>query len=355
MKKYKYEKYFTFEGHRYKVVGDTLDEVCEKKAKKLEELKTKSTILSPATTVDQWAEVAFKTYKSHVKGLKEMKLRYYKYVSPVIGFIPISKVRAIQCQNILNECRNMSFSHVTKLRAEIKFLFSSAKDNQLIITDPTTRLTLPEYEKGVRRALTDNERKHIYKVAEEYEPFLFFVIMLETGARPSEVMNLTAEDIDHENRLLHIRGTKTPNSDRFVPIPSTLYDKIKNVGHFTYIVHTSTGRQHDKDSYRHLRDRLYRELNLSMGAKTYRNALVPPLPLAEDFTPYCLRHTYCSDLCRAGVDIRTAQKLMGHANISITADIYTHTNIDEIKKAGELWENYWTVTTPPATPRRKNA
>ena len=125
MKKYKYERYFTFENHRYKVVGDTLDEVCEKKAKKLEELKKKSTILSPSTTVDQWAEIAFKTYKSHVKGLKEMKLRYYKYVSPVIGFIPISKVRAIQCQNILNECNNMSFSHVTKLRMEIKFLFSS--------------------------------------------------------------------------------------------------------------------------------------------------------------------------------------------------------------------------------------
>ena len=40
----------------------------------------------------------------------------------------------------------------------------------------------------------------------------------------------------------------------------------------------------------------------------------------DDFVPYDLRHTYCTDLARAGVDIRTAQKLMGHANISVTAD-----------------------------------
>lgn len=80
-----------------------------------------------------------------------------------------------------------------------------------------------------------------------------------------------------------------------------------------------------------------------MGAKIYRNALIPPMPLAGDFTPYCLRHTYCTDLCRAGVDIRTAQRLMGHANISITADIYTHVDVNEIMKAGELLNQYLKV------------
>ena len=72
-----------------------------------------------------------------------------------------------------------------------------------------------------------------------------------------------------------------------------------------------------------------------MGCKTYRNALIPPYLLADDFVPYCLRHTYCTDLCKADVDVRTAQKLMGHANISITADIYTHVDLGDIKKAAE--------------------
>lgn len=354
MKEYTFTKDFTYEGKRYKVRGNSLEEVIEKKIKKLKELEKNTVILTPHTTVDQWAEEAFKVYKSHVKGLPEMKMRYNKYISPVIGSMPISKVRAVQCQEILNECSGMSFSHLTKLRQEIKFLFSSAMDNQLIDSDPAARLVLPENLKGSRRSITDHERTHLQKVFDQYEPFLFFRIMLETGARPSEVMELIGRDIDHKEKLLHIRGTKTVNSDRYVPIPAALYELIKDVSPFDPIVHTLTGKKHDRDSYRRLRERLYRELNISMGANVVRNQIVPPYPLAEDFTPYCLRHTFCTDLCKSGVDVRTAQRLMGHANISITADIYTHVDMKEIKKAGEKMEIYWTAlsraTTPATTP-----
>lgn len=340
MKEYKYQKYFTYEGHRYKVVGNTLEEVLEKKIKKIEELKSNSVILSPGTTVDQWSNIAYDTYKSHVKGLPEMKLRYKKYISPVIGFLPISKVKPVQLQNILNDCSGMSFSHLSKMRMEIRFLFSSALDNQLIKSDPAKKLIIPQYTKGKRRTITDYESEVLYKVVEVYKPFLFFRIMLETGSRPSEVMELEGRDIDHKNRLLHIRGTKTVNSDRYVPIPEGLYSLIKDIKGFDPIICTSTGKKFDKEGYRRLRDRLKREMNIAMGCKLYRNQLIPPYPLAEDFTPYCLRHTYCTNLCKAGVDVRTAQRLMGHANIGITADIYTHVDKDEIMKAGELIQIY---------------
>ena len=86
-----------------------------------------------------------------------------------------------------------------------------------------------------------------------------------------------------------------------------------------------------------------------MGCKTYRNALIPPYPLADDFVPYCLRHTYCTDLCKAKIDVRTAQRLMGHANISITADIYTHVDFDDIQEAGEKLNLYLTSQKSPAS------
>lgn len=350
MKEYKHTKTFTFDGHRYVVRADSIEELYEKKAKKIQDLKSKSVILSPRTTVDEWSKVAFDTYKSKVKDLPNIKKRYEKYVSPLIGHLPVSRVRSIQCQAVLNQCEGMSFSHVTKLRQEVKFLFASALDNKLIIEDPTTRLVLPNYLKGNRRSITDHERKHLYAVYAKYRPFLLFIVMLETGCRPTEASNLIGKDIDHENRLLHIRGTKTVNSDRFVPIPERLYEDIKDTAPFDYICH------HTESSYRRLRERLYREMNISMGAKTYRNELIPPLPLAEDFTPYCLRHTYCTDLCKASIDVRTAQKLMGHANISITADIYTHVDRHEIMKAAELIQAFQNATvTPSVTPTRKNA
>lgn len=50
----------------------------------------------------------------------------------------------------------------------------------------------------------------------------------------------------------------------------------------------------------------------------------------EDLTAYCLRHTYCTNLQKQGVDIRTAQYLMGHSSIQMTAKIYTHIGIEQL-------------------------
>ncbi len=51
--------------------------------------------------------------------------------------------------------------------------------------------------------------------------------------------------------------------------------------------------------------------------------------------PHICRHTYCSQLAAAGVPPKVLQVLMGHANISTTIGVYTHTNIDDIRAAVE--------------------
>lgn len=73
-----------------------------------------------------------------------------------------------------------------------------------------------------------------------------------------------------------------------------------------------------------------------MGCQVYRNQLLEPLPLAEDFRPYLFRHTYCTNLQKKGVDVRTAQALMGHADITETANIYTHSDNSLIVQAAEI-------------------
>ncbi|WP_281692945.1 tyrosine-type recombinase/integrase [Agathobaculum desmolans] len=49
---------------------------------------------------------------------------------------------------------------------------------------------------------------------------------------------------------------------------------------------------------------------------------------------YDLRHTYCTDLERAGVPINVAAKLMGHSSVKVTERIYTHTGEDMLQRAG---------------------
>lgn len=349
--KYNYRTSFFYQGKRYEVRANTLEELYEKKAKKKKQVVENVIIYNSRTTVDQWADEAFDTYKAKVQGLRDIKCRYKKYVSPVIGRKALGDVRAVECQNILNSCKGMSYSHCKSLKQEISFLFQTAVENRLIPFSPAVRLSLPEYTRGYRRSITDHERKHLLAVYEKDPAYLLFIVILKCGCRPEEAIGLIGRDIDHDKHLLHIRGTKTKNSDRFVPIPSDLYAAIKHTKPFEPVCVNRKGNKHSESSYKRLCAHLKRDMNISMGCKVYRNALVPPLPLADDFVPYCLRHTYCTDLCKAGVDIRTAQRLMGHANISITADIYTHVDMDDIERAGDLIEQYAQTKMPRKMPR----
>lgn len=338
--KYKYRTTFTYNGKRYDVAANTLEELYEKKALKKKDLEENVIIYDKHISVDEWANKAFDTYKNGVKGLADIKARYRKYVSPHIGQKPIGSIKAVECQTIINNCAGMSFSHCNKLKQELSFIFERAVENQIIQFNPAKKLRMPEYEKGTRRSITDNERKHFMACYEKDSAYLLFFIILKCGCRPEEAINLIGRDIDREKKLLHIRGTKTKNSDRYVPIPDALFGIIEGTKPFEPLSPNRDGKKHTESSYNRLCAHLKRDMNLSMGCKTYRNALIPPFPLADDFVPYCLRHTYCTDLCKAGIDVRIAQKLMGHANISVTADIYTHADMDDIQKAGEKLNLY---------------
>lgn len=337
---YNYRISFTYLGKRYWVKGNTVEEVYTRKANKLRDLKENIIIYDSKISVDVWADKVFETYKQDKKSLYDIKNRYQKYVSPYIGHKSIGSIKAVECQTILNKCSGMSYSHCNKLKQELSFIFEMAVDNQMIPFNPAKKLRLPEYSKGERRSITDNERKHLIAVYQKDPSYLLFILILKCGCRPEEAINLIGRDIDTKTRLLHIRGTKTKNSDRYVPIPDDLFSVIRKTKPFEPISPNRYGNKHTESSYNRLVAHLRRDMNISMGCKTYRNALIPPLLLADDFVPYCLRHTYCTDLCKAGVDLRTAQRLMGHANISITADIYTHVDLDDIKKAGEIINQY---------------
>ncbi len=164
---YNYDMSFTYQGKRYRIRANTLEELYTKKANKLRDLKENVITYDSNVTVDLWATKAFDTYKYNVQGLEMIKTRYKTYVSPFIGTKPIGTIRSAECQSILNSCSGMSFSHVSKLRQELAFIFESAVDNQMIPLNPAKKLKLPEYVKGSRRSITDTERKHLYACIRE--------------------------------------------------------------------------------------------------------------------------------------------------------------------------------------------
>lgn len=340
MKKYDHVKSFTFDGKRYKVRGDSEKDVIIKMANKIRDLEEGKVVVSNTMKVREWAAKAVETYKTNQAEITQKKYiqRMNHCILEHIGDMQLKQVKPLHCQNVLNLQAGNSKRQINEVHQTLNFIFKTAVSNELILKNPAEKITKPAGTKTCRRSITDNERYYLLKVCESDDRFVLFLLMLYCGCRPSEACEAKGMDIKvlEGQPVLHVRGTKTEKSDRFVPIPNALYQKIKTTPKFGYIAPNQAGKKHDASSYRRITKSLYREMNITMGCRVYRNQLIPPLPLAEDFVPYDLRHTYCTDLQKKKVDLRTAQYLMGHSDISLTANIYTHADNSTILEAAKL-------------------
>ena len=283
MKEYNYvRKTARYNGKKYEATGKTELEAMTKLAEKLAAAKRGEESIGGGMTVNAWFEQWFTAYKEP-KGLTPKSLGMYRekyngYIRPRIGHLKLREIKDIHLQKILNEQAGMSFSHVQKLRQVMQSLFKRARQSRLIPYDPAELLELPQTTKGTRRSVTEEERSAILAVAEGHKAGLWILTLLYTGMRPGETVGLMWSDVDFE---------------------------------------------HNENSMRRLWTGFRRDLDIYMGAEVYRNKIIKSV-VADDLTPYCLRHTFCMDLQRAGVSLNVAKELMGHSDIQTTANIYTH-------------------------------
>lgn len=238
--------------------------------------------------------------------------------------------------------------------------FGAAKSNHLIETDPTENIKKPKGHKESYRSITDEERECILSVAKTHRGGTWVLTMLYCGLRPHETSLIKGKHVKDES--LHIPGTKSENADRIVPIPSVL--NLPKVGDDEYFFTDFYGNKLSDSSRTRLWNSFKRQMNIEMGSEVYRNQLIPenlkevkkgakPIyKVADDLVPYCLRHTYCTDLQTAGVPINVAKELMGHSDISLTANIYTDFSKKSFDSARDAIEKYHKTPTPTPTSER---
>lgn len=338
MKEYKHRIRFTYNGKRYSVYGDTLKEVYEKKANKLLALKEEPS--GSDMTLSMWSEKCFPLYKVGVtdKTYRMVRDRTRREILDHIGSRRLSAITPEVCQYVLNLQQGRSKSYIDKVHNDLRFLMSRAVVDGLITKDPTLHLIKPKGTYTPRRALTEEERTIVEAVIPTDRRYYLFGLMLWCGCRPSEASECKGSDIVKVDGvyMIHVRGRKTALADRFVPIPEELFALIKKVPKSEFLASNTNGLPFTENTRPNLWKSFWRACNRKAGCTTYRNKLLPPYPFPEDLSPYCLRHEYCTNLARLGVDIRTAQKLMGHSTIALTADIYTHVETSALKAAAEL-------------------
>lgn len=334
----RYTRTFVYKGHRYYAYGNTVEEAIAARERKRIAVE-QGDHTRCGVTLREWTQAAIETYKANVSDARreEIAMRLNKHLLSDLGSYALDKITPFQLQAVMNRQKGMSKSHIAKLSQDMFFVFDCARKNGMIQNNPAADLVRPQGTANKRRAITPFEREHLEKVLPSDDRFVFFSLMLYCGCRPSEAANVRYEDVIEKNgvHFLHIRGTKTANSDRLVPIPEEVYPIIVKRDSRGFCAVTAAGTKHNRSSYLRMVSSLKRALNISMGAKLYRNEIVEPV-LADDFVPYLLRHTYCTDLKKKGIDVRIAKELMGHADIRTTANIYDHGDDETLMLAAEL-------------------
>lgn len=334
-----------YNGKKYEATGKTELEAMTKLAEKLAAAKRGEELISGSMTVDAWYKQWMTIYKKP-KGLTAKSLamydeKYRNHIKPRIGNMKLKDVKDVHLQKIMNAQAGMSTSHCKKVRMVLQEMFKRARQSRLIVYDPAELLELPTSTQGERRSITEEERSAILAVAETHPAGLWILTLLYTGMRPGETAALNWADVDFERNEIHvhtalesgaktIKGPKTDSGVRDIPIHAALLPKLaaarKKPNIPVFPKADGVRRTDDATMYRRWKSFL-RAMDIHMGATVYRNQIVES-KLADDLTPYCLRHTFCTDLQRAGVPLNVAKELMGHSDVSITANIYTHKDSD---------------------------
>lgn len=311
---------------------------------------------APDITVAEWVDAYLAAYRVGVNPLhKASDDVAYNRLKKALGGMELRNVREIDLQGALNEITGMAYSTVTKYRQAIQRVFKKAYKNKLIAYDPSEDLTMPASTRGTHRALTMDEVRLITANWDKAGASgLWMMLMLYAGLRRGEMMGLSWDAIDMNARTLTVRRVgiiqhnqiiiedraKTAAGLRMIPLPSPLYNALDSVpeakrsGLVCRTQHgeplTETAVRRGLEHFCAVMARVQAGERLNQGGRR-TDLEEAPTGAAFAFRLHDLRHTYCTLLYSAGVDVKTAAYLMGHSDITVTMRIYTH--LSEERKA----------------------
>lgn len=328
--------------------------------RKRDEYKARHTAgvkLNPNMTVREWVEICKATYRGNINEayLKNDDAPYSRLVKD-LGKMRLVDILEIHLQKSLDKISGMSFSTVSKYYYTVKRVFKKAKKNKLILEDPSEDLRMPHSTRGTHRAL---ERWEIELIFAHWNDTgvrfgLPILLMLLCGLRRGEVIGLSWQNVNLEAKTILVcdvaviksnqskieHRTKTDAGVRVLPICQTLYDALsaipneKRTGLVCLSANgkplTESGFYRGMESFEKAITRIANgELPIQTGKRNDLNKSIKATEEGQnritlDFLPHDLRHTYATALYDAGVPVKAAQYFLGHSDIRITLELYTH-------------------------------
>lgn len=246
------------------------------------------------------------------------------------------------------------YSTIHTVRGVVRPAFQMAVDDDLIRKNPFgfQLATVVVNDSVTREAITRKQERQFLEFIRNDKHFCRYYegiyILFHTGLRISEFVGLTVSDIDLEkgiinvNHQLHrtrnmqytIADTKTDCGTRLIPMTDEVKEcfariiKNRPKPKIELMVDGKTGFLYlDKNGMPMVA--LHWEKYFQHIREKYNGIYKVQLPV---ITPHVARHTFCSNMAKSGMNPKTLQKIMGHSDIGVTLNVYTHVDFEDVQE-----------------------
>ena len=224
---------------------------------------------------------------------------------------------------------------VRKTKNALNQMFYRAILERYIVCNPVEGVELPQIIKIEKEIIPEDEQRRLEEFCEGYEHGALIMTLLYTGLRRGELLALTPKDVDFKNEYIYvnkavefisniayIKPPKTPMSNRSIPIlePIIPYLKQQISKCNKYLFENKEGKMYTRTQIEYLFRKFRKDYN------KYINRNKSEFEEQEDvkYTMHQFRHTFCTMLYMAEIDLKTTQSIMGHSSPMVTLAIYTH-------------------------------
>ena len=319
-------------------------------------------------------------YIAQKRGVRHNTKANYNFVLNIIrkeafGQKRIDKVKLYDAKAWLIKLQDdgRGYSTIHTVRGVVRPAFQMAVDNDLlnknpfefqlntvVVNDSVTREAITRHQERAFLEFIRNE-KHFRK----YYDGIF--ILFKTGLRISEFAGLTVNDLDFENDRIHvthqlqrtrsmeyvIEDPKTGCGTRMVPMTPEVKASFQRImenrkrpkvepvvqGYSGFLFLDKNDRPmvalHWEKYFQHICEKYNKIYKVQM----------------PKVTPHVCRHTFCSNMAKSGMNPKTLQYIMGHSDIGVTLNTYTHLGFEDAKK--EMQELSGGAPDPVRASRKK--
>lgn len=301
---------------------------------------------------------------------------YRKYISVDFGKKRVANIKYSDIRRFYNALiteKKFKPNSMETINTILHPIFTMAVRDGYIRTNPTDGVMAEikknhNWEKPKRHALTEEQQERFIDFvanSEIYNHWLsLFTVFLGTGCRVGEIIGLTWEDCNFEDRIIsinhnliyrqqdsgscemHITTPKTESGKREIPmfnaVRKALLQEKKNQmklgfnatvidGYSGFIFTNRCGYVHNPQTINRAIKRIYTAYNEQEeieAKKEHRQPILIP-----HFSVHNLRHTFCTRFCENETNLKIIQEIMGHSDISTTMNIYNEATMEKKKES----------------------